>query len=126
MEQKVMSINNLKEAIFENNNILKKWVTSQISKISIISIEWPDILPTENISTSTIYMIKNSNSEKNKNLYDEYVYNETSGWEILGQVDTGSIDMTSYYNKTEIDTLLKNYSSYTDEEVYNAVSQILS
>ena len=49
--------------------------------------------------TDTIYLVKKNNPGE-QNLYDEYVYTETSGWEHIG--DT-SIDLTDYYTKEETD-----------------------
>jgi hypothetical protein len=112
--------------MLENNTKMKEWVNTQLGKFNTASIEWVDILPTKDISTTKIYMLKNTSSTKKQNIYDEYVYNETTGWEILGQVDVSNIDMSDYYNKKEIDELLKNNSNYTDEEVQEAISAILS
>lgn len=125
-ERKAVSVENLTEAMAENNIKMKEWVNTQISNIKVIAIEWVETLPTQDISTSTIYMIRNASSTSSKNLYDEYVYKDGAGWEILGQVDVGTLNLSDYYNKKEIDDLLKNNSSYTDEEVYNAISVILS
>lgn len=125
-EQKTLSVENLTEAIAENNIKMKEWVNTQLTNIKVIGIEWIETLPTTDISTSTIYMLRNISSTSEKNLYDEYVYKEGVGWEILGQVDVGTLNLSDYYTKEEIDELLKNNSSYTDEEVYNAVSAILN
>lgn len=125
MDKKTVSIENLQEAMLENNVKIKEWVNTQFGKFNTASIEWVEVLPTKDISTTTIYMLKNTSSTNTQNIYDEYVYNETTGWEILGQVDVSNIDMSDYYNKKEIDELLKNNSSYTDEEVQEAISAIL-
>lgn len=127
-DQKALSIENLQVAMLENNTKMKAWVNDQLSKVSTFNIEWVESLPTEDISTNTIYMLKNESLTKEKNLYDEYVYNETTGWEILGQVDVGSVDMANYYNKTEVNNLLKGitFSNYTDEEITTMVSGIWS
>lgn len=126
MEQQVISVENLTEAMAENNTKMKEWVNIQLTNIKVIGIEWIETLPTTDISTSTIYMLRNTSSTSEKNLYDEYVYKEGVGWEILGQVDVGTLNLSDYYTKEEINELLKNNSSYTDEEVYNAVSAILN
>lgn len=49
--------------------------------------------------TDTIYLVKKDNPGE-QNLYDEYVYTETTGWEHIG--DT-SVDLTDYYTKEETD-----------------------
>ena len=58
-------------------------------------------LPTQDISTTTIYMIRNSQSS-GTNIYDEYMYINNL-WELIG---TSATDFSNYYTKTEIDTLL--------------------
>ena len=109
-DQKALSIENLVEAISKNNTKMKTWVTTQINNVKVINILWVDELPTTNISTNTIYLVKNEkNSKDTNNIYDEYIYKDDTGWEILGQVDAGSIDLSNYYTKTEIDTILEQY-----------------
>ena len=109
-DKKALSIENLIDAISENNTKMKDWIATQISNIKIIDILWVDELPTTNISTNTIYMVKNEeNSKTINNVYDEYVYKENTGWEMLGQVDAGSVDLSNYYTKTQIDTILNQY-----------------
>lgn len=54
--------------------------------------------------TDTIYLLKKDKPGQ-QNLYDEYVYTETSGWEHIG--DT-SVDLTDYYTKEETDEKLNN------------------
>lgn len=54
--------------------------------------------------TDTIYLVKKNNPGE-QNLYDEYVYTETSGWEHIG--DT-SVDLTDYYTKEETNERLNN------------------
>ena len=52
--------------------------------------------------TDTIYLLK-KDTPGEQNLYDEYVYTETTGWEHIG--DT-SVDLTDYYTKEETDEKL--------------------
>lgn len=52
--------------------------------------------------TDTIYLLK-KDTPGEQNLYDEYVYTETTGWEHIG--DT-SVDLTNYYDKDETNELL--------------------
>lgn len=47
--------------------------------------------------TDTIYLVK-KDTPGEQNLYDEYVYTETTGWEHIG--DT-SVDLTDYYKKED-------------------------
>ena len=127
-DQKKLSMENLQTAMMQNNTKMKEWVTAQINNVKIIGLEWVDALPESDISTSTIYLVKSDLSTLTNNIYNEYVYKEGIGWEILGQVDTGAMDLNNYYNKTEIDELLANITvsveSYTDEEIIAMVSSI--
>lgn len=128
-DQKALSLANLQEAMSQNNTKMKEWVNTQIGKIKIIDIQWVDILPTSDISSSTIYLVKSDLSTITNNIYNEYVYHEdTAEWEILGQVDAGTVDLSNYYSKAEIDELLEGITftldSYTDEEITTMVSGI--
>lgn len=110
-DQKTLSIENLTEAIAQNNVKIKEWVNTQIGNVKVISILWVDELPTTDISTSAIYLVKNEeNSKDTNNIYDEYVYKDGVGWEILGQVDAGSVDLSNYYTKAQVDAILKSYT----------------
>ncbi|MEF2912762.1 MAG: hypothetical protein U0O25_00365, partial [Succinivibrio sp.] len=66
-------------------------------------------LPTEDISTTTIYMIRNSESS-GTNIYDEYMY-INSQWELIG---TSATDFSNYYTKNETDNLLSAKANQTD------------
>lgn len=127
-EQKMLSAENLQTAMLENNARMKEWVLNQINKFNTFHIEWVETLPTKDVLTNVIYMVKNASSTIEQNIYDEYVYNETIGWESLGQINVGSIDMADYYNKTEVDNLLNNitFNSYTDEEITTMITGIWS
>ena len=61
-------------------------------------------LPTTDISIHTIYFVPSADPSAS-NYYDEYINLDgtTSGWELVG---TTAIDLTGYYTKTEVDTLL--------------------
>lgn len=126
---KALSLANLTAAMSQNNTKMKEWVTTQIGNVKVFTISWVDVLPTEDISTSTIYLVKNAESTEGTNIYDEFVYNETTTkWESLGQVDTGTVDLTNYYNKTEVNELLANLTieSYSDEEITEMITTIWS
>lgn len=68
-----------------------------------VKMQVVDTLP-EVGDTDTIYLLK-KDTPGEQNLYDEYVYTETSGWEHIG--DT-SVDLTDYYTKEETDEKLNN------------------
>ena len=116
MAQYALSLANLQAALTQNNTKMKEWVTSKVNDVEIFSIEWVQELPTENISTSTIYMIKNEEeSVDENNIYTEYVYNTTDAkWEIIGRVEAGAVDLTGFYTKVEVDKMLENFYSKTE------------
>lgn len=66
-------------------------------------------LPTQDISTTTIYMIRNTTTSGD-NIYDEYMYINNL-WELIG---TSATDFSNYYTKTEIDTLLSDKANNSD------------
>lgn len=114
MAQQSLSLANLQAALTQNNAKMQEWVNSQIGDIDLFSIEWVQTLPTTDISTSTIYMIKNENAEEGENIYTEYVYNSAlSAWEVLGELHA-EVDLSGYYDKTEVDNLLKSYYKSTE------------
>lgn len=101
-----------KLSIDTNGNLLfnNKVITSNGSSIKMLIV---DILPTENISENTIYLVSNNSSNKN-NIYTEYVY-INSGWEIIGSTD---IDLSNYLQKD----ILKEYD---ETKTYNIGNYII-
>ena len=71
-----------------------------ISQISGgITFEVVEELPETGISTSTIYLI-----EAGENVYTQYLYSSVDEeWKILGST---TVDLSNYYTKTQVDTLL--------------------
>lgn len=74
-------------------------------------------LPTQDISTTTIYMIRNTTTSGD-NIYDEYMYINNL-WELIG---TSATDFSNYYTKTEIDTLLSGKQSSLSQTQLDAVN----
>lgn len=124
-----LSLANLQLAMSENNNKIKEWVIAQGSVNKTLEIKWVNELPIEDISTSTIYMVKSAESTEENNIYAEYVYNETDGWEMLGTYEAGSVDLSEYYTSSQIDEMFSNFitiENYTDEEITEMVNGIWS
>lgn len=86
------------------NYYLKEEIDEKISSIPKFSIEVVETFPTENISTTTIYLVLTG--EETDNIYTEYIY--TDKWEKLG---TQKIDLTNYYTISQITELLKKKAS---------------
>ena len=74
-------------------------------------------LPTQDISTTTIYMIRNATTSGD-NIYDEYMYINNL-WELIG---TSATDFSNYYTKTEIDTLLSGKQASLSQTQLDAVN----
>lgn len=66
-------------------------------------------LPTEDISPNKIYLVAKVNDldGTDTNSYDEYIYINNT-WEHVGSFD---VDLSNYYNKTEVDSLLDSLES---------------
>lgn len=79
-----------------NDRYTKEEVDNMISAIPKFSISVVNTLPTENISTTTVYLVPN-NSGETSNLYDEYIY--TTQWEKLG---TQTVDLSDYPTNSEM------------------------
>lgn len=82
-------------------------LSEQITQIPKFKISVVDELPTSGISTSTIYLLKNSDTSSN-NLYTEYIYvsSGTGGeWEKLGE-QTLAID--DFAKKTDVERMINS------------------
>lgn len=75
--------------------------TSSGSTTPKFSIKVVTELPTTNISSTTIYLLKTG--EEDSNLYSEYIY-VNNKWELLG---TQKMDLSNYYTKEEVDKMLQ-------------------
>lgn len=87
---------------------------NQISQIPKFAVKVVTALPTENISTTTIYLLKTSETETG-NLYTEYIYVDGK-WEELG---TQTLDLSGYATK-------KGYNDFTGTNTFSgpiAISQ---
>jgi archaellum component FlaC len=110
----------------------------QLSAIPKFKIVVVDELPTREISTSTIYLVKN-NSDSYNNLFTEYIYVETTkdnpettdvnesaySWEKLGEQIINIDNLVSF---TDLNQTLANYvkSSDFNELLNNVKSEILT
>ncbi len=105
---------------------------SKISEIPKFAIKVVDVLPTSDISDTTVYLLKTSETETG-NLYTEYIHVE-GAWEELGTQD---VDLSDYYQKEEVDSALtkkaevkhehkvsdiSDYSPYDDTEVRGLIT----
>ena len=115
---------------------------SEITSIPKFAIEVVESLPVDNISASTVYLVKDKESVGD--LYTEYIY-VNGAWENLGKqtVDLSSYSTTEqmnaaisaaiadlkigdYYKKTEVDNLLKTKADSSVLEDYVKTSELTS
>lgn len=109
------TVNNLTNYYTKTDTYTKTEVNNLIGSISSLDIEVVQTLPSSDISTSTIYLLPKSSSEQ-QNIYDEYIY-VNSSWELIGST---AIDLSNYYTSTQVDNLLSNKASkslYSDTTI---------
>lgn len=87
---------------------LQTTLQNQISQIPKFSISVVTSLPTSNISTTTIYLLKTADSESGttsgtNNLYTEYIYVDEK-WEQIG---TQKLDLSGYAQLAKSNTFTK-------------------
>ena len=97
------------------NNLINYYKKSETyTKTEIdqkLSAKWDskfvDELPTEDISTTTIYFLKRKKeqgtTQYESDVYDEYIYSGT--WELIGNT---YVDLTDYYRKSEVEEVIDN------------------
>ena len=82
-------------------------------KISVV-----DTLPTEDISDTTIYLVKTSTTESG-NLFTEYIY-VNNDWEKLG---TQSLNLSGYATEDYVNVKVKDF--VTEDKVKDLISEAL-
>lgn len=90
----------------------KEEINEIIGNLNTVTMEVTEELPTENISTSTIYLIANTDEESGSTIssYAMWAYIGEE-WTPLG---TTEINLTNYYSKEEIDTMLSGFVAVID------------
>ena len=102
-----------------NDRYTKEETNELVSKIPKFTIEVVTSLPTENISTTTVYLKTGSKSDPN-NIYDEYIYVK-SKWELLG---SQTIDLSGYVTTDELTTALENKVDNTNTGANSLLSKL--
>ena len=80
----------------------KNEVNDLISAITTLDIQVVETLPTEDISTTTIYLVPKTSAGTN-DAYDEYIY-VSNNWEFIGSTQ---VDLTDYVKNTDYATANK-------------------
>ncbi len=86
------AVNDLVNYYTKSQTYSQAEVNALIGQISTVNFEIVQTLPTQDISTSTIYLVPNG-SGASQNTYDEYVY-INNAWEKIG---TTNIDLSGYW-----------------------------
>lgn len=95
------AVNDLTYYYTKSDTYTKTEVNNLISAIPTFNIAVVNSLPTTDISTTTIYLLRNT-AQTGTNIFTEYIY-VNSAWEILGSQD---VDLSGYYTSAEVDNLL--------------------
>lgn len=86
-----------------DNYYTKDDVNNIVDSINGMKCEVVEELPTSDINESTIYLVlKEGNA--GENVYNEFLY-INGVWELIG---TTEIDLTNYYTKDDVDSLVEN------------------
>lgn len=102
------TVDNLANYYLKSETYTQDEVKALVSAIPKFSIQVVDILPTEDISTTTVYLVKSG--EETDNLYIEYIY-VNGAWEYLGKQ---TVDLSSYALKANIPTKLSELTNDSD------------
>lgn len=89
------------EFAFSYNHYTKTEINSMLDALSSLNFEIVGSLPTENISTTTIYLVPKS-TDNDINFYNEYIY-IADRWEIIG---TTEVDLSNYPTFEEMETAI--------------------
>ena len=108
------TVDNLVHYYNKADTYTKTEVNGLISNIQKLTSQIVDELPTENIDSSVIYLIKIGNTSA----YMQHMYIK-GAWAELGSTQ---VDLSGYYKKTEIDTKLDDKADKT--ELPNTQKQI--
>lgn len=100
------TVDNLVHYYNKADTYTKTEVNGLISNIQKLTSQIVDELPTENIDSSVIYLIKIGNTSA----YMQHMYIK-GAWAELGSTQ---VDLSGYYKKTEIDTKLDDKADKTE------------
>lgn len=89
------TVNNLVNYYTKSETYTQAEVDNLISQLAGLDIQVVQTLPTEDISTHTIYLVPSS-SAGSQNVYDEYIY-VNNAWEKIG---TTAVDLSAYWTST--------------------------
>ena len=114
----------VKDSIPDISNLVnKEYVDNMFSAVPKFEVMVVETLPTENISSTTVYLLKSDESVDS--LYDEYIY-VNGTWELLG---SAKINLDGYAKTENVPTKvsqLENDSNFTSEAQVEALYKKLN
>lgn len=129
------AVNDLANYYLKSETYTKEEVNTLISSIPTMDIRVVNSLPTEDISTTTIYLVPSSDPEQ-QNVKDEYINTTgtSAGWEKIGSTAVDLSDyptwsdmysaLEDYVKDSDLSETLENYvETYELEEFQNTVEQ---
>lgn len=96
------TVNNLVNYYTQSETYTRAEVLALVADIPKFSVQIVPTLPTENISSTTIYLLAVEGGDSS-NYYEEYLY-ANGKFELIG---TTKIDLNNYYTKAEVDALIQ-------------------
>ena len=103
---KLWSSSKVNESLISAKTECNDYTDKMLTNISSISIKYVDTLPTSDISTSTIYILKNTGGGNDTlNLYDG------GSWTSIGEF---TISLEDFYKKDVMDTKLNEKANKTE------------
>lgn len=97
------TVDNLVNYYKKSETFTKQEVNNLISAITTMDVRVVQTLPTEDISTTTIYLVPKTTAGTN-DAYDEYIY-VSNNWEHIGSTE---VDLTDYATKTYVNNLFNS------------------
>ena len=105
------TVNNLTNYYTKTETYTQEQINDLISAAAGLKLEVVSVLPTTDISTSTIYL-KGTETE-GTNDYEEWIY-VNNNWELIG---TTEVDLTPYTTKEYTDNTFAKKSLYSDTTI---------
>lgn len=121
------TVNNLVNYYTKSELMTAEEINELVANVGKLDAKIVAVLPDENISTSTIYLVKDGDS----NIYQQYMY-INGVWSSLGRT---TIDLTNYYTSAQVDSRLnkkvekeigKGLSSNDFTDAYKSIIDELS
>ena len=111
------AVNNLINYYTKSETYTKNEIDGFISAITTLNIRVVETLPTENISTTTIYLVP-AEDPGTQNIKDEYINltGTSEGWEKIGSTE---IDLSDYVTDEELETSLATFRRSIRDRVLN-------